>query len=368
MKHKRLTTLLLVIGLILTLCACNKTSQTKAEFTEFTDKEIATMLSSYSQYITTNNYENITYEIINDYTVNEDDIEKGMINALKSIAIETEIKNRQSQIGDTVNISYHGTIDGESFHGSDTPEDGINLVLGYSNFVDNFESKIVGMNVGETRTITINYPANYGQTTVNGKTAEFNVTLNAIYEYKLPELTDELIKEHSSYNTVEEMKTACKTILEEEYAARYKTELLDSIIDQLIQNTTYNGYPEDELQHYADCMHMIAENNAEMNGMDKLEMIETIYGVSTIDEFNESIKQDGYEYLQIKMALYEFANINNITITAKEFNEYRNQFLIDMNMSIEELMEYYNENDLLYNCLLMKLDKWIIEKAGGNAQ
>ncbi|MCL2884534.1 MAG: FKBP-type peptidyl-prolyl cis-trans isomerase [Oscillospiraceae bacterium] len=79
--------------------------------------------------------------------------------------------------GDTVNIDYVGTINGVAFGGGS--DQGYNLVIGSGTFIPGFEDQIVGMKVGETRDISVTFPANYTPS-LAGQAAVFRVTVNAI--------------------------------------------------------------------------------------------------------------------------------------------------------------------------------------------
>ena len=126
-------------------------------------------------------------------------------------------------IGDVVNITYTGTIDGQTYSGSKTDEAGDTIILGYADYVDDFEEKIVGMSIGETRTIEITYPSYYGNNAISGKTAQFEIKLNKIQTYALPELTDEFVVE-TKIN--EEVKTVAELekFLKEQLRSQRKAE------------------------------------------------------------------------------------------------------------------------------------------------
>lgn len=83
--------------------------------------------------------------------------------------------------GDTVNIDYTGTIDGEAFDGGSTDGQGTDLVLGSGTYIDGFEDGIIGHKVGETFDISVTFPENYGVDSLNGKDAVFSVTINGVY-------------------------------------------------------------------------------------------------------------------------------------------------------------------------------------------
>ena len=82
--------------------------------------------------------------------------------------------------GDTVNIDYIGTVDGEEFE--NTNGAGTSLTIGSGSYIDDFEEQLIGHNVGETMTVNVTFPEDYGKEELNGKDAEFTVTINGIYE------------------------------------------------------------------------------------------------------------------------------------------------------------------------------------------
>lgn len=84
--------------------------------------------------------------------------------------------------GDTVNIDYVGTIDGVEFSGGNTEGAGTQLVIGSNSYIDDFEEQLIGHHVGETVTVNVTFPEDYGNDEFNGKDAVFTVTINGIYE------------------------------------------------------------------------------------------------------------------------------------------------------------------------------------------
>lgn len=84
--------------------------------------------------------------------------------------------------GDTVNIDFTGTVDGEEFDGGSTNGEGYDLVLGSNSFIDDFEEQIEGHHPGETFDVNVTFPDDYSETSLAGKDAVFETTLNGIYK------------------------------------------------------------------------------------------------------------------------------------------------------------------------------------------
>ncbi|MCC8151585.1 MAG: FKBP-type peptidyl-prolyl cis-trans isomerase, partial [Lachnospiraceae bacterium] len=84
--------------------------------------------------------------------------------------------------GDTVNIDYTGYIDDVAFDGGSTDGAGTDLVIGSGSYIDDFEDQLIGANVGDTVTVTVTFPDDYGMDDLNGQEAVFEVTINGIYQ------------------------------------------------------------------------------------------------------------------------------------------------------------------------------------------
>src|SRR6266404_2950930 len=65
----------------------------------------------------------------------------------------------KAETGDRVTISFKGRIDGVPFDGG-TGEN-IQVVIGTGQFIPGFEEQLIGIGVGETRTLKVSFPKNY---------------------------------------------------------------------------------------------------------------------------------------------------------------------------------------------------------------
>lgn len=84
--------------------------------------------------------------------------------------------------GDTVNIDYTGTIDGEVFSGGSTDGTGTDLVIGSGSYIDDFEEQLIGAHPGDEVTVEVTFPDDYNSQDLQGKDAVFSVTINGIYQ------------------------------------------------------------------------------------------------------------------------------------------------------------------------------------------
>src|SRR6185437_11012072 len=85
-----------------------------------------------------------------------------------------ELGDRGAAKGEVLTVDYVGRIDGTEFQGGTGTD--INLEVGGEGFIPGFSEQVVGMKPGDTRTIDVTFPADYGVADLAGKAAAFDIT------------------------------------------------------------------------------------------------------------------------------------------------------------------------------------------------
>jgi len=123
--------------------------------------------------------------------INDEDVDS-MIENLRSQQKEWVDTDRACDNGDTVNIDFEGSLDGELFEGGSAQD--FNVELGAGRMLKDFEEGLVGMSKGEEKEITVAFPEEYPAENLKGKNAQFKLTVNAVQEATLPEVDDAFIE------------------------------------------------------------------------------------------------------------------------------------------------------------------------------
>ena len=133
----------------------------------------------------------------------------------------------------TAIIDFEGSRDGKQIEGAKAAD--YMLALGTDSLIPGFENQLIGMNKGETRKITVNFPADYHQKELAGADAQFTVTLKEVKKKVIPELNDEFAKDIGDHQTVDELKARIKEDIEirkkNEQASAQREELLTKLVD-----------------------------------------------------------------------------------------------------------------------------------------
>jgi trigger factor len=151
--------------------------------------------------------------------------------ALEPITPE-ELGDRGAAAGEVLTIDYVGRIDGTEFPGGTGK--GIEVEIGGTGFIPGFSEQLDGMKPGETRTIEVTFPTEYGVPTLAGKAASFEVTAHTLGRAVIPALDDELAKK-LGFDDLAAMREMVARRLQAEYdqlaRLRLKRLLLDALAD-----------------------------------------------------------------------------------------------------------------------------------------
>ncbi|MCC6075531.1 trigger factor [Pseudomonas sp. GCM10022188] len=156
-----------------------------------------------------------------------------MLEILRKQNTRFEAVEREAQNGDQLNIDFVGKIDGEVFAGGSAK--GTLLVLGSGRMIPGFEDGLVGAKAGEERVLNVTFPEDYQNLDLAGKAAEFAVTVNAVAEAKLPELSEEFfalfgVKEGG----VEGFRAEVRKNMERELRQAVKSKVKNQVMEGLL--------------------------------------------------------------------------------------------------------------------------------------
>ncbi|MBY0578904.1 MAG: trigger factor [Burkholderiales bacterium] len=138
--------------------------------------------------------------------------------------------------GDKADIDYVGKMDGVAFEGGTGK--GVEIVLGQGNMVAGFESAIIGMNPGETKSVEIVFPEDYHGREVAGKQAVFDITLNRLESPRLPDLDAEFARSLGvESGDMDEVRAEVEGNLKREAKRRIQARLKNQVMQVLLDST-----------------------------------------------------------------------------------------------------------------------------------
>lgn len=153
--------------------------------------------------------------------------------ALERIARQqrkSEAVERAADKGDAVVIDFKGTVDDKEFPGGSA--EGYTLELGSGSFIPGFEDQVVGAKTGESRTVKVTFPGDYGAAELAGKDASFEVKVKEVRGFNEQPIDDSLAKA-VGMETLDELRAAVTEQIERDYEDIARQRLKRTLLDKL---------------------------------------------------------------------------------------------------------------------------------------
>lgn len=238
--------------------------------------------------------------------VSDEDLQKKLDSMTSAYSSTVQVKDRAVEDGDTVNIDYVGSVDGEEFAGGSTGGSGTTVTIGVTSYIDDFLEQLIGHTPGETFDVNVTFPTPYSNNTdLSGKDAVFVTTINYIEESQSPELTDEFVAEHwkdsEGWSTVEEMKDGVREQLKREAVVNYLWEQLSSQSKVSEVPQAVSQYHLENMKHY----YVLLASQYSMELEDFLSQSVGVEDMDALVEKNQSMVDDNAKSSLILQALCE---------------------------------------------------------------
>lgn len=250
------------------------------------------------------------------YNVKDEDVEAEVKKVQDRNAKQVEVTDRAAENGDIVNIDFSGKVDGKLFDGGTAEK--YDLTLGSNTFIPGFEAQVVGMNIGETRDITVTFPMEYQVDTLKGKDAIFTIKLNGIKAKELPEVTDEFIKSATGSETVEAYKEKAKERLQRQADRRGRDETENSIIAAISEKTTAE-IPDAMIQSQIDSIMQNINMQLSYQGLDLDTYLEYLHQPK--DAFRKNYEEQAKKNVLSQLIIEKIIKEEKITASQEEIDE-----------------------------------------------
>lgn len=274
--------------------------------------------------------------------VTEEDINAQIEQIKQRNARIVSVDNRPAKLDDEVVINFEGFMDGEAFDGGKAED--FPLKLGSGQFIPGFEEQLVDHSIGDEFEINVTFPENYQMEEYAGKPATFKIKINAINETEYPEFDDELIKDTTEFDTVDEWKEDIKKTLEDRAESRAESEFENYIMETLIKNVDA-VIPKCMFDHRVDSLIRNFEHNLKHQGM-SVEIYLQYTGMD-MDSFRETFEDRAENEVKLRLALEKIAELENIEISEDEINSQLQEIADANNLSLDDVKNRLPMDDFL---------------------
>lgn len=290
--------------------------------------------------------------------ITEEDIDKQIEMIRKKNARIVSVDDRAAQLDDEVIIDFEGFFGDEAFEGGkgeDHP-----LRLGSGQFIPGFEDQIVGHNIGDEFDVVVTFPEDYQMTDYAGKEATFKTKLKAISYEELPEINDDLVKDATEFDSVEEYRKDIREKLEESAVNQAEASFENSIMNALIEKVD-SPIPNCMFEQRIDALMRSFDQQLRQQGMDMNLYFQ--YTGMDADSFRDTYRERAESEVKLRLALEKIAELENIEVSEEEINTGLAEIAAANNMDVEMVKRFIPVGDYTTDLKVQKAVELVKENA-----
>ncbi|MBO1049869.1 MAG: trigger factor [Dolichospermum sp. DEX182a] len=274
------------------------------------------------------------------------------------------VEGRATEIGDMAVIDFKGVIaktQGDDPDSEPKPIPGgegtdFQVELQEDKFIPGFVLGIVGMNPGETKEVSAQFPDPYGNEELSGKAALFTITLKEIKVKELPELDDDFAQEVSDFETLAELRASLTQRYEKEAADKTRNNQQEALLTELLNHVEID-LPTTLIDQEVDAMLSQTAMKLSEQGID----VKKLFTQEIIPQLRDRSKPEAIERLKRTLSLQEIGKRESIEVAAAE-----------VEARVTELLTEYADQDLdekrlrgvvQEELLTTKIVDWLLERS-----
>jgi trigger factor len=236
--------------------------------------------------------------------------------------------------GDNLGLSFVGKIDGKTFPGGSS--DHAHLIVGSGDFIPGFEDQLVGMKKGETREVQVTFPADYNNAELQGKTANFDVTILHIDAPMAGELNDEFAQRLGLEN-LEALRTAVREQMTAALASMSRQAVKRQILDALDEGHKF-AVPEQLVDAEFETIWQRVEHEVKDHGRSVEDE------GTTEEEAREQYRKIAERRVRLGLVVAEVGNANKVEVTE---DEHQHALIAEVRRfpgQEQQVYDYYRKN------------------------
>lgn len=239
--------------------------------------------------------------------------------------------------GNTAVIDFEGLVDGQVLdggNGKDYP-----LEIGSHTFIPGFEEGIVGMKVGEEKTLELKFPEDYTKE-LAGKKVTFKVTVKEIKERVLPELNKDFYADlgFDNIETEEEFRKEVKKSVQSKKEDEAKNKYLDDVIEKAIENLTVEVNPEIVTTEAERMLNQFAER-LKYQGITMEQYFQ--FSGKTHDGVIKDLEPEALKQVKTRYLIEAVADAEKITISDEDAEKEADDMAKEYGMTKEEFLSEF---------------------------
>ena len=272
--------------------------------------------------------------------VDDNEIDAEIDRLRREMAPLRSIETRAAQENDIAIVDFDGFHNGEQMkqvHGEN-----VNVDIGSGRHGEEFEKKIVGMNIGEEALVEVDFDASSPNPVLAGKKVEFKINVKDVKERVLPELDDEFAKDvGDEFETLSALREHIREKILADKEQSLEGDIADRIMQKLIETNEFEVPPR--LVQYEINEYIKQTEDTLRRGGLSLEAA----GINRA-EAEERYRETAAKRVRGDFILKKIAEQEDIKVLEEDINDGFARIAKQYNMTIPEVRNFFkNRDDML---------------------
>ena len=296
-------------------------------------------------------------------TVTDEQVEAELNQMAQNVAATENVEDRAAANGDIANIDFEGFVDGVAFDGG--KGENFDLTLGSGQFIPGFEEQVVGMTIGEQKDVNVSFPADYNAEELAGKAAVFQVKLNKLSVKNVPAIDDELAKDVSEFDTLEELKADIREKKLEQAQKEIDRAYENAVVEAVAAAATVevpNALVELELDNQMNDF----AYRLQMSGMSVEQYAKMMGG--DLNTMRSAFKPMAEKQALTSLVIAKVAEVEAITVSDEELEAEFAEMAKAYELEIEKIKEMVPTDEIKTNLRNRKTVKFLVDNAVAKAE
>ena len=227
----------------------------------------------------------------------------------KQLATVVPVEGRAAQKGDIAVLGFNGTYsdDGSEIEGGSA--DSMDVDLDNGRMIPGFIEGVIGMKVGESKSVDCQFPDDYPKEDARSRKAAFAIELKDLKTRELPELDDAFAKQASEQETMADLRKDLEQRLKDDAERRQTSNRHDGLVKALVEQLEVD-LPEALIQQ--ESRNLVEQTAAQFaqQGMD----VKSLFTPDLIRNLMQNSRPEAEERLRRSFALTALAEAEDIKL------------------------------------------------------
>lgn len=286
-----------------------------------------------------------------EYTIEDEAVELELKSIQDANSRLVAVEDRAIENGDIIALNYEGYVGDEQFEGGTAENQ--TLEIGSGSFIPGFEEQLVGKEAGEDVEVNVTFPEEYHAEHLAGKDALFKVKVLEIKVKESPEIDDELAKDVSEFDTLEELKADIKERLTKQKEEEARIEVEDKIVEAACDNAKVD-IPEAMIENQIDMNMNDFAHRLSYQGLDLEKYLELTK--SNLEDFRNQFRDNAERFVKADLVLEAIGEKENIEVSEDDIEEELLTLSKQYGQEVDKLRQNLTDDDMDY------LKKTIVKK------